>query len=156
MYRFQSRTAAYTNSADTGPNRSHGQREAGFLGHTGDLRATITAVQVLDLQLARLQRVVDELDGILVITADHGNADEMVQHAKDGSVLRDCDSGSPMVKTSHTTNAVPLMIYDPNHRDQYRLTADSQAGIANVTATCLELLGFVSPDGLQPSLLHIA
>jgi 2,3-bisphosphoglycerate-independent phosphoglycerate mutase len=126
-----------------------------MVGHTGDLEATICAVQVLDLQLARLQQVVDALEGILVVTADHGNADEMFQHGKDGRILREGESGSPMVKTSHTLNAVPLMIHDAHSRDQYEISSQVQApGIANVTATCLELLGFQAPGDFQPSLLR--
>ncbi len=126
-----------------------------MVGHTGDLWATIMAVQVLDMQLARLKKVVEELDGILVVTADHGNADEMVQHAKDGHILRQGASGAPMVKTSHTLNAVPFMIYDPNQRGQYQVKPDlAQAGIANVAATCIELLGYRAPTDLQPSLLR--
>ncbi len=126
-----------------------------MVGHTGDLWATIMAVQVLDMQLARLKKVVEELDGILVVTADHGNADEMVQHAKDGHILREGASGAAMVKTSHTLNAVPFMIYDPNQRGQYQVKPDlAGAGIANVAATCIELLGYRAPADLQPSLLR--
>jgi len=126
-----------------------------MVGHTGDLRATLCAVQVLDMQLARLKKVVDELDGIMVVTADHGNADEMVQHGKDGGILRQGASGAPMVKTSHTLNAVPLIVYDPNRRDQYKIASEpSDAGIANVMATCIELLGYSSPADIQPSLLR--
>jgi 2,3-bisphosphoglycerate-independent phosphoglycerate mutase len=126
-----------------------------MVGHTGDLDATICAVQVLDLQLARLQKVVDQLEGILLVTADHGNADEMYQHGKDGQILREGQSGSPMVKTSHTLNAVPFMIHDANHRGQYELSSDVAApGIANVTATCMELLGYQAPGSFEPSLLR--
>ena len=97
----------------------------------------------------------DELDGILLVTADHGNADEMYQHDKSGHILSDSHSGLPMVKTSHTLNAVPFMIYDPQHRGQYELDPSiKDAGIANVTATCFELLGFKAPDSLQQSLLR--
>lgn len=126
-----------------------------MVGHTGDLRATVLAMQVLDMQLARLQKVVDEMDGILVVTADHGNADEMVQHGKDGSIVREGASGAPMVKTSHTLNPVPLMIHDPHCNGQYQLDPGlPDAGIANVMATCIELLGYKSPADIQPSLLR--
>ncbi len=126
-----------------------------MVGHTGDIEATICAVQVLDLQLARLQKAVDAVDGILLVTADHGNADEMYQHSKDGQILREAGSGSPMVKTSHTLNAVPFMIHDSNHQGQYEFSPSAKdPGIANVTATCLELLGFVPPAVLEPSLLR--
>jgi 2,3-bisphosphoglycerate-independent phosphoglycerate mutase len=127
-----------------------------MVGHTGSFDATVLAVETVDLQLARLARVVDELQGILVVTADHGNADEMFQHDKAGKVVRDKKTGQPVVKTSHTLNAVPFLIHDPVRSDRYEIDAEraATAGIANVTATCLELLGFTPPDDLEPSLLR--
>jgi 2,3-bisphosphoglycerate-independent phosphoglycerate mutase len=126
-----------------------------MVGHTGAFAATVVAVEVLDLQLARLRAVVDELQGILVVTADHGNADEMYQHAKTGAVVRDKKSGVPVVKTSHTLNPVPFMLYDPVRNDRYHVDpGQGRAGIANVTATCLELLGLKAPDDLEPSLVR--
>ncbi len=132
-----------------------------MVGHTGDLWATIAAVQVLDLQLARLKKVVEELGGILLVTADHGNADEMMQHGKDGQILRESESGRAMVKTSHTLNTVPFLLHDPNRNDRYRLATPSElapqkVGIANVMATCIELLGFVPPAHTCPSLLRFS
>jgi 2,3-bisphosphoglycerate-independent phosphoglycerate mutase len=126
-----------------------------MVGHTGAFDATVIAMEVIDLQLARLARVIDKLDGILVVTADHGNADEMYQRDKQGRVLRDSVSGHPVVKTSHTLNPVPFMVHDPNRGDQYRVAEHATgAGIANVTATCLELLGFEPPGDYAPSLLR--
>ena len=127
-----------------------------MVGHTGAFDATVLAVECVDLQLARLRQVVDELNGILVITADHGNADEMFQRDKAGRVQRDKASGRPVVKTSHTLNAVPFLIHDHARVDRYEIdpARATSAGIANVTATCLELLGFVPPDDLEPSLLR--
>lgn len=127
-----------------------------MVGHTGAFDATVLAVECVDLQLARLVKAVDELNGILVITADHGNADEMYQRDKAGKVQRDKASGRPVVKTSHTLNAVPFLIHDHARSDRYEIdpARTAGAGIANVTATCLELLGFVPPDDLEPSLLR--
>jgi 2,3-bisphosphoglycerate-independent phosphoglycerate mutase len=120
-----------------------------MVGHTGSFDATV-------VQLARLAQAVEELEGILVVTADHGNADEMFQHDKSGLVLRDQRSGVPMVKTSHTLNPVPFLIHDLRRGNVYELdpARTSGAGIANVTATCLELLGLAPPDDLEPSLLR--
>ena len=150
-----------------------------MVGHTGEFQATVIAMQVLDLQLARLRQAVEKMKGILIVTADHGNADEMYQHGKDGRVVSDRVSGVPVVKTSHTINPVPFMIYDPHRNGRYwvrDLSDDgsgdglavnttpghraaegshrNHVGIANVTATCLELLGFVPPEDLEPSLLR--
>jgi 2,3-bisphosphoglycerate-independent phosphoglycerate mutase len=127
-----------------------------MVGHTGKFDATVVAVETVDLQLARLAKVVEELQGILVVTADHGNADEMFQRDKAGKVQRDKKTGHPVVKTSHTLNAVPFLIHDPARSDRYEIdpARAATAGIAHVTATCLELLGFVPPDDLEPSLLR--
>jgi 2,3-bisphosphoglycerate-independent phosphoglycerate mutase len=127
-----------------------------MVGHTGSFDATVLAVETVDLQLARLRQAVDELGGILVVTADHGNADEMFQRDKAGRVLRDKVTGRGVVKTSHTLNAVPFLIHDAARAERYDLdpTRLHGAGIANVTATCLELLGFLPPDDLEPSLLR--
>jgi 2,3-bisphosphoglycerate-independent phosphoglycerate mutase len=94
------------------------------------------------------------MDGALVISADHGNADEMYMHGKDGRVVRNRESGEPVVKTSHTLNPVPFVVHDPKQSDLYTVNTSEQAGIASVTATCLELLGFRPPDDLAPSLLR--
>jgi 2,3-bisphosphoglycerate-independent phosphoglycerate mutase len=127
-----------------------------MVGHTGSFDATVIAVETVDLQLARLARAVEELQGILVVTADHGNADEMFQRDKSGQILREPKTGRPVVKTSHTLNAVPFLIHDPARSDRYEIdpARAATAGIANVTATCLELLGFTPPDDLEPSLLR--
>ncbi len=127
-----------------------------MVGHTGVFDATVVAVEAVDLQLARLTQAVESLHGILVVTADHGNADEMYQHDGAGRVVRDGTTGDPVIKTSHTLNPVPFMLYDPARNDRYQIdpARSEGAGIASVTATCLELLGFAPPDDLAPSLLR--
>ncbi len=126
-----------------------------MVGHTGSFDATVIAVETVDLQLARLAKAVEQLQGILVVTADHGNADEMFQRDKKGKVQRD-RQGHPIAKTSHTLNPVPFLIHDPMRGDRYEIDAErvQTAGIANVTATCIELLGLVPPDDLESSLLR--
>lgn len=127
-----------------------------MVGHTGAFDATVVAVEVLDLQLARLRAVIDELGGILIITADHGNADEMFQRDKAGRVIRDAKTGQPTVKTSHTLSPVPFLIHDPRYNGAYRVKSAEnlkEAGIANVTATVTELCGFAPPLDWQQSLL---
>jgi 2,3-bisphosphoglycerate-independent phosphoglycerate mutase len=80
----------------------------------------------------------------------------MYQRDKSGHVQRDKKTGQPVVKTSHSLSPVPFFIYDPARSDRYEIDPDRTkgAGIAHVTATCLELLGFVPPDDLEPSLLR--
>jgi len=151
-------TDALTSELRTGAHRFARVNYANgdMVGHTGSFDATVIAVETVDLQLARLARVVEELQGILVVTADHGNADEMFQRDKAGAVLRDKKTGQAVVKTSHTLNAVPFLIHDPARADRYEIdpARAAAAGLANVTATCIELLGFVPPDDLAPSLLR--
>jgi 2,3-bisphosphoglycerate-independent phosphoglycerate mutase len=126
-----------------------------MVGHTGSFDATVVAVETVDLQLARLVKTIEDMQGILVVTADHGNADEMFQRDKHGKVQRD-KQGQPVAKTSHTLNPVPFLIYDSMRGDRYDIDPDraKTAGIANVTATCLELLGYEAPDDLESSLLR--
>ena len=125
-----------------------------MVGHTGNFDATVMAVEAVDLQLARLARAVDELDGILVVTADHGNADEMFQRGKGGAIERDA-RGVPIAKTSHSLAPVPFAIHDRSGTDRYQLDPDAgRVGLANVTSTCLALLGFVAPGDLLPPLVR--
>ena len=114
-----------------------------MVGHTGDLGATISAMQVLDGCMQELIEVIDELDGVIIYTADHGNADVMYTE-KDG--VR-----SP--KTSHTLSPVPFVIHDPNYDGEYRMTPPTGAGLANVAATVFQLLGFEPPADYEPSLI---
>ncbi len=125
-----------------------------MVGHTGKLDAAVLAVQAVDLCLARLEAAVEEAHGILVVTADHGNADEMFM-SKKGVLERDAE-GRFKPKTSHTLNPVPFIIHDPHHAGEYVLDAGVPSpGLGNVAATCLELMGFRAPEGFLPSLVEI-
>ncbi len=114
-----------------------------MVGHTGDLAAAIEAMEVIDENLARLVEAIDELDGILIFTADHGNADIM---------YTDHD-GERTPKTSHTLSPVPFAIHDPGYDGEYRLDPPADAGLSHVASTALNLLGFATPPGYQPSML---
>jgi 2,3-bisphosphoglycerate-independent phosphoglycerate mutase len=123
-----------------------------MVGHTGDLEATRIALEVVDRQVARLERAVRAADGVLLITADHGNADEMYSRAKGGDVKRAPD-GDPLPRTSHTTHPVPLIVFDP--RGELSLVAElPEAGIANLGATVIELCGLSAPEGYLPGLVR--
>ena len=116
-----------------------------MVGHTGALDATVLAVQTVDLCLARLLPEIAAVGGTALITADHGNADQMFQIAKKTGRYTD----SPL--TSHTLNQVPLYLFDP--KLGRRLQATAGAGLANVAATSLELMGYRAPDDYAGSLL---
>ncbi|MCX7807108.1 MAG: 2,3-bisphosphoglycerate-independent phosphoglycerate mutase, partial [Deltaproteobacteria bacterium] len=108
-----------------------------MVGHTGVLRSAILGVEAVDLSLSRLLPVIAELRGAALITADHGNADEMFERdRKTGAFLRTAD-GKMRPKTSHTLNPVPFILYAPG-RDDLRLRHDlSQPGLANIASTVL-------------------
>jgi 2,3-bisphosphoglycerate-independent phosphoglycerate mutase len=116
-----------------------------MVGHTGNLDASRIAVEVVDLCLARLVPVIEELGGVLVVTADHGNADQMFDRAADGT---------EKPRTSHSLNPVPFAIFDPREPGRApEVRTDADAGLGNVAATCLELMGLQPPDDYLPSLL---
>ena len=123
-----------------------------MVGHTGNFLATVVSLEALDLQLARLLPVIDEMKGVAIITADHGNSDEMYETDKKGNVKTNKD-GSFKAKTSHTLNPVPCIIYDNFYADTYKVVEDSEYGLANVAATTVNLLGFEAPDMWNKSII---
>ena len=126
-----------------------------MVGHTGNLEATICSMEALDLQLGRILPVIDELRGVALITADHGNADEMFETDKKGDVKLGKD-GSHKAKTSHTLNRVPFIIYDNFYRDSYAVKADEGAfGLSNVAATAVNFLGYDAPSMWDESMIEL-
>jgi len=123
-----------------------------MVGHTGILQATIQAVEAVDLCLGRLLKATERAQGILIVTADHGNADEMFEVDKKGAFKLD-KKGGTRAKTAHTLNKVPLMIYDPGFSGEYALADLPNAGLSNVAATILSLMGYEPPEGYDPALL---
>jgi 2,3-bisphosphoglycerate-independent phosphoglycerate mutase len=103
---------------------------ADMVGHSGKLEPTIKAVEAVDAQLARIHKAVRERNGAWLITADHGNAELMV----------DPVSGGP--HTAHTTNPVP-MIYVAEDGDRYRLRTDGS--LRDISPTLLNLLNLGLP-----------
>lgn len=125
-----------------------------MVGHTGIYQAVICSMEGMDLQLGRLKQAVKAAGGILILTADHGNADDMFEHAKDGSVKRKAD-GSPKAKTAHSLNPVPFILYDPNYDQEYEESLAEGLGISSIAATCLNLLGFIPPEDYDPSIITL-
>ncbi|MEE4243601.1 MAG: 2,3-bisphosphoglycerate-independent phosphoglycerate mutase [Desulfopila sp.] len=114
-----------------------------MVGHTGVEAAIRIAVETVDLCLGRVMAAVKKAGGILVVTADHGNADCMWTE-KNG--VR-----TPMV--AHTRNPVPFVIKDFTGKEQFAMTGVDKAGLANVAATLLTLMGFEPPSDYEPSLV---
>ena len=127
-----------------------------MVGHTGSLLATVCSMEALDLQLARILAVVDKLGGVAVITADHGNADEMAELDKKTKAPKTNKDGSYKAKTSHTLNPVPCIIYDASGEGRISVKADNgQFGLSNVAATVVNLLGYEAPDMWDESLIEM-
>ncbi|MEM9194656.1 MAG: 2,3-bisphosphoglycerate-independent phosphoglycerate mutase [Myxococcota bacterium] len=122
-----------------------------MVGHTGDRDASILAVEVVDLCLRRLIEPVTEAKGALIVTADHGNADEMFERDKKTGVLKRDAAGELKAKTSHTLNPVPFLVHAPSVA--LGAATVERPGLGNVAATTLALLGFAPPEGYLPSLV---
>jgi 2,3-bisphosphoglycerate-independent phosphoglycerate mutase len=123
-----------------------------MVGHTGRHGPAIQAVEAVDLQIGRLLPVIEALSGALIVTADHGNADCMYEiDQKSGKPTLGID-GQPRVKTSHTLNPVPLHVFAPGAGVSMG-AGIGDAGLANLAATLLELLGFEAPEDYRPSVL---
>ena len=80
-----------------------------MVGHTGSFQSAVIAIEALDIALARLLPVIDAAKGVALITADHGNADEMYELDKKGNPVSD-GHGGYKAKTSHTLNPVPTIV----------------------------------------------
>ena len=127
-----------------------------MVGHTGNLQATRCSMEALDLQLKRIIDVVDKLHGVALITADHGNADEMYEMDKKTKQPKPEKDGCFKSKTSHTLNPVPCIIYDNFYSENYTVKADNgQFGLANVAATMVNLLGYEAPEMWNESIIEI-
>ena len=119
---------------------------ADMVGHTGDFQATVRAVEAVDAALDNIVRAIDAVNGLLVITADHGNADEMLISNQNETLE---------ISTKHSLNPVPFLIYDPLYNGDYRLKPfgqDYNNNLSNIAATNFLLLGQAVPDDLAPSL----
>ena len=84
-----------------------------MVGHTGDMGATVAACEECDACVKELLDLVEELGGMFLVTADHGNADDMVQRDKKGGPMKDKGTGALLPLTSHTLAPVPVAIGGP-------------------------------------------
>ena len=124
-----------------------------MVGHTGVYQAAKIGVETVDLCLGRLIPVIEKLNGVLIITADHGNADEMYEtDKKTGKAKVDCN-GRIKAKTSHTLSKVPFIIYDTKNSGKYRLK-DKEFGLANIASTIVNLLGYEAPDIWEETMIE--
>ena len=126
-----------------------------MVGHTGNFRAATMAIEAVDLELARILPVIDAMGGVALITADHGNADEMYELDKKTRQPAQNQDGSFKAKTAHTLNPVPLILYDNVTGGKLALKKLPTAGLSNIAATTANLLGLEKHAKWDESLLEI-
>ncbi|MBQ9543799.1 MAG: 2,3-bisphosphoglycerate-independent phosphoglycerate mutase [Clostridia bacterium] len=125
-----------------------------MVGHTGSLDATVVSMEALDLCLGRILKAIDKAKGMAIITADHGNADEMYEIDKKTGEPKKNKDGSFKAKTSHTLNPVPCIFYDNFTADRYSVKQGS-FGLSNVAATLVNLLGYEKPAVWDESMIEL-
>ena len=111
-----------------------------MVGHTGVMEAVVYAVECVDAGLARILEAADRLGYTVLVTADHGNADQMTETKK----------GKTSVRTAHSLNPVPFIIYDPGVSHTIK---EGAFGLANVAPTVATLLGLPAPASWEESML---
>lgn len=112
-----------------------------MVGHTGSLDSTRIGVESVDVGLTRLKKVCDKCGVTMLVTADHGNADEMLEKNKKGEIA---------VRTAHSLNPVPFIIYD---KDKKYVIKDGEYGLANIAPTVAAMFGLKAPDCWEKSML---
>jgi 2,3-bisphosphoglycerate-independent phosphoglycerate mutase len=117
-----------------------------MVAHTGIAAAIRVAVESVDLGLHRLLPAVRAAGGVLVVTADHGNADCMFTETK----------GRREAMVAHTLNPVPFVVKDFSGANRLSLAGVPSPGLSHVAATLLTLLGYRKPDSYDPSLIAMA
>lgn len=127
-----------------------------MVGHTGVFEAVKIGVEAVDEGLGKLMKAVEAAKGIMVISADHGNSDDMCEIDKKTGKPKLDESGKPKPKTAHSLNPVPAIVYDPANQSGAKLADVEHPGIANLAATCITLLGFEPPANYTPSLVETA
>ena len=127
-----------------------------MVGHTGNFRAATMAVEAVDLALGRLLQAVEAAGGVALITADHGNADEMFELDKKTRQPAQNPDGSFKAKTAHTLNPVPLILFDAATGGRLGLQQTETCGLSNIAATVANLVGYQKHPVWDESVLTVA
>ncbi|MED6194753.1 Phosphoglucomutase-1 [Stylosanthes scabra] len=126
-----------------------------MVGHTGDIEATVVACKAADEAVKMILDAIEQVGGIYLVTADHGNAEDMVKRDKSGKPALDKE-GKIQVLTSHTLQPVPIAIGGPGLAPGVRFRNDvPTGGLANVAATVMNLHGFVAPGDYETTLIEV-
>lgn len=128
-----------------------------MVGHTGDLEASIVAVSTVDMMIGRLIQEAEKHNVVLVITADHGNCDEMFDAKEvDHPGWKDQPwSNAIKPKTSHTRNKVPFYIYDPEKKTDFSWVDVENPGLGNIAGTVCDIMGLDKDKQFLPSMLKV-
>lgn len=125
-----------------------------MVGHTGDIEATVVACKAADKAVKMILDAIEQVGGIYVVTADHGNAEDMVKRDKAGKPL--LKDGKVQILTSHTLEPVPIAIGGPGLTPGVRFRNDvPTGGLANVAATVMNLHGFEAPSDYETTLIEV-
>ena len=111
-----------------------------MVGHTGVMEAVITAMESVDESVKAIIEAADKYGYTVLITADHGNADQMTETKK----------GKTSVRTAHSLNAVPFIIYDTG---KVWTVKEGAYGLANVAPTVVKMMGLTAPDCWEESMV---
>jgi len=123
-----------------------------MVGHTGNFQATLASMEIMDIQIGRIRDAVERAGGILILTADHGNSDDMFERNKKGEIVFR-DDGKPKPKTSHSLNPVPFLLYDPLYDGEYSTDFRKDLGISSIAGTCINLLGYQAPEDYDKGII---
>ena len=111
-----------------------------MVGHTGVMEAVVYAMECVDNGLKAIIEAADKYGYTVLITADHGNADQMTETKK----------GKTSVRTAHSLNPVPFIIYDKDHD---WVIKEGSYGLANVAPTVVQMMGLTAPDCWEDSMV---
>ena len=126
-----------------------------MVGHTGDKEATISAIETVDLCVGKLLKAAEDSNSILMVTADHGNADEVYQWDKKKKMYKTDKNGILIPSTAHSLNPVPFCLIDP--LSEWTLKGndgESLGGLAQIGGTILDMCGLEVPEHYLPSLVE--
>jgi len=125
-----------------------------MVGHTGNMRAAVMAMEAVDLCCQRLINGIVQRGGVALVTADHGNSDEMAERTKKGDLLKGASPEGFKPLTSHTLAPVPVAIVGSNADALYEWDSSVEhPGLANLSATCMNLLGLQEPSDYERGVL---
>ena len=112
-------------------------------------------MEALDLCIGRLKKGVEQAGGVMIISADHGNSDDMYEHDKKTGDVKRNPNGTPKAKTAHSLNPVPCIIFDPSGKGEYKPELKEGLGISSLAATTIEFLGLKARKDMIRQLLNI-